>query len=141
MIHAGYYLLPVSTLVEPPEELLVRVKSEVFIDALKREIIENATRDVQPLLCLVRLKEGEEYDDRIKEAYIYETIGGNNSREAMQQLLSENVQLKNKKVYSHRLCSVYRRMPMDLALRLASKHNRAAGFTHETTTWDKVSLR
>ena len=30
-------------------------------------------------------------------------------------------------------------MTTELALRLASKHNRAAGFTHDMTTWDKVS--
>jgi DNA repair exonuclease SbcCD nuclease subunit len=130
----------VSSLVEPSEELLVRSKSEVFIDALKKEMIENATRDVQPLLCLVRLKDEEEYDEKVKEAYVYETIGGNNSREAMQQLLAENPELRMKKTYSHRLCSVYRKMSMELSLRLASKHNRAAGFTHDMTTWDKVSV-
>ena len=49
----GYYLLPVSTLIEPPEELLVRAKSDKFIDSLKEEMLENPTHDVQPLLCIV----------------------------------------------------------------------------------------
>ena len=124
---------------EPPEELLVRAKSEVFIDSLKKEMVQNPTADVQPLLCLVRLKSDEEFDEKIKEGYIYDTIGGNNSREAIQQLLSENPGLKKNRLYSHRLCSVYKRMPTDISLRLASKHNRAAGFTHDMTTWDKVS--
>ena len=56
----------------------------------------------------------------------------------VQQLLSEKPELKKKKLYSHRLCSVYTRMSTDLALRLASKHNRASAFTHDMTTWDKV---
>ena len=127
-----------STLIEPPDELLVRVKSDKFISALKEEMLENPTRDVQPLLCIVRLKDDEEFDESLKEGYMYETIGGNNSREAIQQLLSEKPELKKKKLYSHRLCSVYTRMSTDLALRLASKHNRASAFTHDMTTWDKV---
>ena len=126
-------------MVEPPEELLVREKSEKFIGSLKEEMLENPTRDVQPLLCIVRLKPDEEFDEKLKQGYMYETIGGNNSREAIQQLLREDSQLKKKKVYSHRLCSIYTRMTTELALRLASKHNRAAGFTHDMTTWDKVS--
>lgn len=73
-----------STLVEPPEELLVRAKSDKFINALKEEMLENPTRDVQPLLCIVRLKDDEEFDEKLKEGYMYETIGGNNSREAIQ---------------------------------------------------------
>ena len=117
----------------------MRAKSKVFIDALKKEMIENPTGDVQPLLCIVRLKDEQEFDENVKEGYIYETIGGNNSREAMQQLLSEKPDIRKKKIYSHRLCSVYTRMSTELALRLASKHNRASGFTHDMTTWDKVS--
>ena len=66
------------------------------------------------------------------------TLGGNNSREAIRQLLKESPDLKRKRIYSHHLCSVYSRIPTDLALRLVSKHNRASAFTHDMTTWDKV---
>ena len=93
------YNIPVSTLVEPPNELLVRVKSEKFIDALKDEMLENPTRDVQPLLCIVRLKDGEAFDEKLK-GYIYETTGGNNSQKAIQQLLSENPELRMTIVYA-----------------------------------------
>ena len=41
-------------------------------------MLENPTRDVQPLLCIVRLKDDEEFDESFKEGYMYETIGGNN---------------------------------------------------------------
>ena len=71
----------------------------------------------------MQLNDDQDFDEKIKEAYIYETIGGNNSREAIQQLLTEKPDLKRKKIYSHRLCSVYSRMSNELALRLASKHN------------------
>ena len=46
---SGFYILPVKSLAEPPPELLVREKSEKFID-------------VQPILCMVRLKGGEQFD-------------------------------------------------------------------------------
>lgn len=127
-------------MIEPPKDLLVREKSTKFIESLKEEMLENPTRDVQPLLCIVRLKNDEEFEEKLKEGYIYETIGGNNSREAIQQLLRDDSQLKKKKMYSHCLCSVYTRMSTELVLRLASKHNRASGFTHDMTTWDKVSF-
>lgn len=132
-------MLPVSSLVEPPDELLVRETSQDFIDSLKAEMMDNPTSDVQPILVLVRLKEGEAFDPNLKDGYIYDTVGGNHSRQAVQELLREHPELTRKKVYSHRLCSVYTRMPTSLALRLASKHNRASTFTHDMTTGDKVS--
>ena len=54
-IVAGFYMLPVSTLVEPSNSLLVRETSELFIDSLKKEILENPIADVQPMLCIVQL--------------------------------------------------------------------------------------
>ena len=35
---------------------------------------------------------------------------------------------------------MYSVMPTQLALCLASKHNRASTFCHEMTTWDKVII-
>ena len=77
---------------------------------------------------------------RFKDGYVYETIGGNNFREAYQQLLEEDPELKKEKMYSYRLCSVYTKMERQFALWLASKHNRATSFYLETSTWDKVCL-
>ena len=104
-----------------------------------KEMIENPTGDVQPILCVVYLKEGHEFDPERKEGYKYTTIGGNNSREALKQLLVEKPYLKDNKLYSHRLCSVYKPMDSNFILRLASKHNKATSFSHDMTTWDKVS--
>ena len=134
----GVYMLPVSSLVEPPEDLLVRDKNMKHVEALKKEIQANPTNDVQPMACIVQMKEEDRFDAKLKEGYLYETIGGNNSREAYQQLLEENPEPKKKKVFSHRLCSLYSRMERRLALSLASKHNRATAFCLETSTWDKV---
>ena len=134
----GFFQLPVETLIEPPGELLVREKNETFIQSLKAEMLENPTADVQPILCLVKLRNNQEFDSNIKEAYEYYTIGGNNSREAAQQLLKEHPELRDRRLYTHRLCSVYKQMSTTLSLRMASKHNRATAFIHEMTTWDKV---
>ncbi len=135
----GFYMLPVSSLIEPPNELLVRATSQGFIQALKMEMQDNPTCDVQPIVAVVRLKEGESFDTNLKDGYIYETVGGNHSRQAVQELVKEHPELARQKVYSHWLCSVYSRMSTSLALRLASKHNRASTFTHEMTTADNAS--
>ena len=134
----GFYMLPVSSLIEPPDELLVRETSGNFISCLKQEMLDNPTANVQPLLTIVCLKQDESFDSSVKEGYIYQTVGGNHSRQALQELLKEHPDLQRQKVYSHRLCSVYTQMSTQLALRLASKHNRASTFAHEMTTWDKV---
>lgn len=131
-------MLPVTSLVEPSDELLIRDKNKKHIEALKAEIQTNPTADVQPIVCILSLKDGEKFDPSMKEGYFYETIGGNNSREAYKQLLEESPKLKKNRVFTHRLCSVYSKMDKKLALRLASKHNRATAFYLETSTWDKV---
>ena len=131
-------MLPVSALNEPPTSLLVREKSGKFIESLKLEMLQNRTCDVQPLLCMVKLRDGEAFDRNTKEGYKYDTLGGNNSREALQQLLAENPHLREQRIFTHRLCSVYSPMEASLALRLASKHNRASAFIHEMTNLDKV---
>ena len=127
-----------SSLVEPSPEVLIRDKNEKFVECLKREMMDNPTANVQPILCLVRLEGGDQFNPNIKEAYTYYTLGGNNSREAIQELLKEHTELQKEKIFTHRLCSVYSPMETTLALRLASNHNRAAAFIHEMITWDKV---
>ena len=74
-------------MIEPPEEQLVRTKSEKFIYSLKEEMLENPSCDVQSRLCVVRLKDDEDFDKKLKEGYMYKTIGGNNSREVILQLV------------------------------------------------------
>ena len=70
---------------------------------------ENPTGDGQPLLCIVRLKDKQEFDENVKEGYIYETLGGNNSREAMQQILSEKPDIgKKKNLQSPFMLSLYK---------------------------------
>lgn len=133
-------MLPVRSLQEPPRELLVRDRNPQMVSLLKQEMLSNPFGDVQPILCIVQLKENEPFDSKLKEAYFYLTIGGNHSRQALQELLQERPLLQKNRQYTHRLCAVYKPMAHHLARRLASKHNQAAAYCHEMTTWDWVSM-
>ncbi len=84
------------------------------------------------------LSDSQIFDPKLKDAYQYYTLGGNNSQETLQQLLKEKSYLTEDKNYTHCLCSVYNPLPTHLSLHLASKHNRATSFSHSMSTWDKV---
>lgn len=133
-------MLKVSSLKEPPSELLVRERNNAMVAALKLEMLENPCNDVTPILCIVKMTENESFNKTLKDSYHYITIGGNHSRQALQELLKERKELQGNKLYTHRLCAVYEPMDLSLARRLASKHNRATSFTHEMTSWDWVSM-
>ena len=113
----------------------LREPDRVFIDGLKKEMQDNPTTLVSPLVGLVALNSGDTYDNRHPNSYQYETIGGNNSRIALQELAA---QFPDNKCFKTRLVAVYVRLTDEDALRLASKHNRATSFTHSMTTQDKV---
>ena len=106
-----------------------------FIDALKKEMMENPTSLVSPIVGLASLDPGNKCDSRHPQSFVYETIGGNNSRIAVQELSQEHPE---NVVFKSRLVAVYVGLTDDLALRLASKHNRATTFCHSMVTQDKV---
>lgn len=132
-------MININCIDEPPKELLVRERCSSTVKKLKVEMIENPCKEVTPILCLVKLAEGETFKASLRDSYRYISIGGNHSRQAIQELLKEKKELEKNKLYSHRLCAVYLPMDATLARRLASKHNRAATFTHEMTNWNWVS--
>ena len=123
-----------TSLIEPGPTRLLRPVDSVFVDTLKSHMKRNPSRDVTPIVGLVQLPDGEEFQEDHKETYLYETLGGNNSRVAMQELLDEE-DLR----FRTRLVSVYCHLTDSQALRLASKHNLATSVHHEMTTSDKVS--
>ena len=123
------------SLVEPGPTRLLRPVDPVFVDTLKAHMKRNPSRDVTPIVGLVQLPDGEEFQEDRKDIYLYETLGGNNSRAAMQELLDEE-DLR----FRTRLVSVYCHLTDNQALRLASKHNLATSVHHEMTTSDKVSV-
>ena len=80
----GYYNLPVSCLVEPCVSRLLRPIDTIFVQSLKAAMKANPSSDVAPIVGMVKLDEGEEFQEAQKESYLYETLGGNNSRAALQ---------------------------------------------------------
>ena len=79
---------------------------------------------------------GESFDGAKAEMYSYETLGGNNSREALQALCSED----SNPIFRTRLVSVYNGLTDDEAIRLAAKHNKTTSLYHEMSTWNKVNI-
>lgn len=134
----GQFFIPVSCLIEPPLSHLVREPNMKYIDALKEEMLNNPTGNVAPIIGVVHLKEEEQFDKKHPEAYIYETIGGNHSRIALQQLLKDHADLSD--LYRFRMVSVYNYTITDEeAQHLSMRHNRATEFTNKLLTQDKVS--
>lgn len=123
-----------TCLIEPVPNRLLRPVDPVFVGTLKSHMKRNPSRDVTPIVGLVQLADGEEFQESRKDTYLYETLGGNNSRVAMQELLAED-DLR----FRTRLVSVYSHLTDNQALRLASKHNLAASVHHDMSTSDKVS--
>lgn len=102
----------------PPQALLVRECTDKVVASLKEEILDNPCGDVPD----------QSFDRKIKEAYLYDTIGGNHSRQALQDLLKENPSLHNKRLYTHRLCAVYAPMEVKHARRLDLKAQQSCNF-------------
>ena len=80
----GYYELPVTSLVEPPPARLLRKVDELFVERLKEAMVSNPSTDTAPIVGLVVLPHGEHFQESKRFTYQYETIGGNNSRAALQ---------------------------------------------------------
>ena len=94
------------------------------------------------MIGLLRARKDEVFDQMHPEAYTYETLGGNNSRIALKELLEEHPEHHNDVQYTKRLVSVYSsNLSDEQAQLLAVKHNRQQSFVHTTTTQDKVSSR
>ncbi len=100
------FMLPVKSLREPPPQFLVRDCNEKVVSVLKEEIMLNPFSDVQPILCMVSLKDGEIFDKTKKEGFLYHTLGENHSRQALQEILKENPHLQSQ-VYTNRLCAAH----------------------------------
>lgn len=128
--------MPVSCLVELPPSRLLSPVDEMFVESLKVAMKANPSADVAPIVGLVVLEEGQCFQESKKESYQYETLGGNNSRTALQALMKED----DNPIFRSRLVSVYQGLSDEAALRLAAKHNLATSLHHEMTTWEKVRM-
>ena len=123
---------------EPAASRLIRRPHEPYIKGLKEEMRKNPTCDVVPIVAMVKLRDGQKFDETHPEAFVYETLGGNHSRIALQELLDEDEKLAGLPYYRLRLVSVYSGLSDKQATHLALRHNKATEFTSRLTTQDKV---
>ena len=130
--------MPIKCMKAPNHQHTVRPIDEVFVQHLKKEMVENPTTDVAPLIGLLVLPEREVFDKLNPDAYMYETLGGNNSRTALDELCRERPELASNLRFSTRMVSVYTNLSAQQAQYLAVKHNRQQSFVHQMTTQDKV---
>ena len=138
--NAGQFRIPVKCLVEPAASRLIRQPHEPYIKGLKEEMKKNPTCDVAPIVAMVKLTDGQKFDEAHPEAFTYETLGGNHSRIALQELLNEDKQLATLPYYRSRLVSVYSGLSDKQATHLALRHNKATEYTSKLTTQDKVGV-
>ena len=128
-----------KSLIEPRRSRLLREPNLEYVESLQEEMLSNPTVNVAPIIGVVRLQEHDNFDKRHPEGYLYETIGGNHSRMALQNLLKTHKDLPD--TYKFRIVSVYASSITDEeAQHLALRHNRATEFTNKMLTQDKVSL-
>ena len=107
IMHLGIFRILVHNLIQPAMDRLIRAPDDSFVASLKSEMLHNRTIEVAPIIGLLRLGPGEEFHEANVTKYNYECIGGNHTRIALQQLLSEIKDLSGDLMITHRNVSVY----------------------------------
>ena len=83
--YSGSFNIPVTCLLSPDKEYMVREADEKFIECLKHEMLENRTCDVAPIVATVRLSDDEQFDMKhthmiLLVVIIHESLSSNSSR-------------------------------------------------------------
>ena len=126
--------LPVRNLDEPTLSRLLRKVDEVFVESLKKRLLEDPTGPGVPPLAVVckDVSKIELFQSRHKDIYRYEVQGGLHGAKARQALLPDY------SGYSHVHCIVYCGLTDEEALRLAARHNINGHYNHKMTHRDYV---
>ena len=93
-----------SCLIPPSGGRCLREPDQVFVESLKKEMVANPTSIVSPIIGLVHQRRDEIFDSRHPQGFVYETIGGNNSWIALQELVKEH---PNMDCFKTRLVTVF----------------------------------
>ena len=72
-LSTSYYVLPVTCLVEPESSRLLQPVDPAFIANVKTHINSNPVRDVTPIVGLVQLSNGEEFERDQRKSYLYKS--------------------------------------------------------------------
>ena len=122
----------------PPPSRLLRKLDPVFTANLKQKIAQDPHGPgVSPAAVMCKnVTRKEQLEERIKDIYLYEVLGGLHRVSAKQQLSEE---FPDSSEYSSVLAFVYIGLTDEEALWLACKHNVSGHFNHYMTHRDYVS--
>ena len=123
----------------PPPSRLLRKLDPVFTENLKQKIVQDPHGPgVPPAAVMCKdVTRKEQFEERLKDIYLYEVHGGLHGVSAKQQLSSE---FPDSSEYSSVHAFVYIGLTDEEALRLACKHNVNGHFNHHMTHRDYVSV-
>ena len=131
--------IPVSNLNEPPPARLLRKFDNVLVEGLIQRLKEDpAGPGVPPLAVSCKdVAKIELFQQRHKDVYQYDVLGGLHGAKARQALLAEHPE---ETAYARAYCIVYCGLTDEEALRLASRHNINGHYNHKMTHRDYVSF-
>ncbi|XP_061164105.1 uncharacterized protein LOC133173171 [Saccostrea echinata] len=127
----GYMVLPVSKLRQPSFINLLREPDLKHVKELEREFKERPGNYFQ--LMVVNVCGQLEVDNF--ESCTLEVIGGNHSREALQNIISET---PNPSQFEKRMCIVYTNLNPDEAKYVANQHNQVRKFGTDLDLVDRA---
>ena len=136
----GLEELPVTSLSTPEANTrLIRSLDNKFLKQLKKKIAKDPSGPGVPpvaVLC-TSVNKMSEFNQRFKDVYKYEVLGGQHTSMARAELHRENPE---NHLFQSILAEIYVGLTDDEALRLASRHNVNGHFIHSMTHWDNVSV-
>ena len=126
-------------MIPPQEGQAIRDIDMKYLKTLKERIVTYPTAHVAPLLANVQLSTGQSFDADDLEAYQYEMIGGNHSREVFQMLVKDPI-YGLQKPFQFRLAAVYTGLTDKEALALGRQHNITSEVQLPSKFQDNVRL-
>ena len=125
--------MPVTQLQQPPKESrLIRDPDDTFIHNLKMKMTyDPAAPGATPMTVLCKdIEDWAEFNEKSKNVYKYEVLGGVHTFMAKQKLMEEDPQNPFFKVA---LADVYIGLTNEEVLCLAQRHNNNSHFVHKIT--------
>lgn len=139
LVLAGYYDLPVEALKEPSWLARTRDADEKHIQDLQDEFRKKPYNYFTVMAVNIANLEPKNFEFDKINSYVLQTIGGNHSRIALQNLLSEELQEASiKHIYAHRVCAVYCNLTTDQAKRIGTEHNAIHDFAMKDSFSERV---
>lgn len=137
MLLIGVFELPVTCLVQPEKQRLIRSLDEKFLANLKEQILNDPSGPGVPPVACNCLDVQQDYSERLRDVYKYEVLGGHHTSTARAQLHEEQ---PDNPLFARVLCEVYVGLTDDEALRLSARHNKNGHYIHAMTHRDYVSF-